>query len=244
MAIEKFPGEHFTDTDSKINRGPHEERVSLSERLIAVKQEKRLLTEERVRLEDSKLSLLDRLLLAQAEIRRLKTNQEDLVGRFQLLERDRHESKEKCREAQQQLHDLMNLHVASCRLQESLALEEVLTAIQEILINMIGSEKFGILRPRDDSGLKLVSAFGLEGDPGLERPTASIPLTVGDEVQGVIVIFELLPHKEGLGDLDYQLFDLLSSEAARALYLADLHAGRRVWALDEPPSSGPWMNAG
>lgn len=36
------------------------------------------------------------------------------------------------------------------------------------------------------------------------------------DLQGMIVIFEFLPHKQGLEDLDYQLFDLLSKQAASA----------------------------
>ena len=64
---------------------------------------------------------------------------------------------------------------------------------------------------------------GAEQERGNERiPTACIPLKVGGEVWGVIVIFRLLPQKERLVALDYQLVELLSNQAGIALYCANL----------------------
>jgi len=51
-----------------------------------------------------------------------------------------------------------------------------------------------------------------------ERLTACIPLRLDDNVTGMIGIFRLLPQKEGLAPVDYELFDLLASHAASALY--------------------------
>jgi regulator of replication initiation timing len=48
--------------------------------------------------------------------------------------------------------------------------------------------------------------------------TACIPLKLDDRVVGVIATFRLLQQKPGLEPLDYELFDLLASHAATALY--------------------------
>jgi len=40
----------------------------------------------------------------------------------------------------------------------------------------------------------------------------------------VIALFTLLAHKPGLADVDRELFELLGTQAATALYCADLHA--------------------
>ena len=50
-----------------------------------------------------------------------------------------------------------------------------------------------------------------------------MPLRLGDETQGVIVICELLPQKPVLQPLDHELFDLLASHAATSFYVSRLH---------------------
>ena len=53
--------------------------------------------------------------------------------------------------------------------------------------------------------------------------TACLPLTLDGRVTGAIVLFSLLPHKPGLRELDFELFDLLGTHAATALYCTSLH---------------------
>jgi GAF domain-containing protein len=60
---------------------------------------------------------------------------------------------------------------------------------------------------------------GLEG-----RLTACIPLTLDGRVTGAIAIFKLLPQKAGIEDLDREIFELLATHAATALYCTGLHA--------------------
>jgi hypothetical protein len=61
--------------------------------------------------------------------------------------------------------------------------------------------------------------------PGLEgRLTACIPLTLDGRVTGAIAIFKLLPQKAGIEDLDREIFELLATHAATALYCTGLHA--------------------
>ncbi len=59
-------------------------------------------------------------------------------------------------------------------------------------------------------------------------PKACIPLKVDGEIWGVIAIFRLLPQKNRLVALDYQLLELLSTRAGIALYCAKL-AGERLF---------------
>jgi regulator of replication initiation timing len=58
-------------------------------------------------------------------------------------------------------------------------------------------------------------------DAGL---TACIPLKLGDRVTGAIALFRLLPQKAELGALDRELFELLGTHAATALYCSGLEA--------------------
>ena len=53
--------------------------------------------------------------------------------------------------------------------------------------------------------------------------TACLPLTLDGRVTGAIVLFSLLPHKPALQELDFELFDLLGTHAATALYCTSLH---------------------
>ncbi len=62
-----------------------------------------------------------------------------------------------------------------------------------------------------------------QGLPHEEKLTACIPLMVSDVPRGAIAIFGLLQQKTALADLDFELFDLLGSQAANALYTAQLH---------------------
>jgi len=156
--------------------------------------------------------------------------------------------------------DLASLYVASTRLQATLRKQEVLAAIREIGINLIGVEEMAVFEnhPRT-STLSLIDYYGSEranhskilvghgligrvaltGDcyfhdlKGTERepgnanmPTACVPLKVDGVAWGVIVILRLLPQKDRLVALDYQLLDLLSNQAGIALHCAELSAER------------------
>ena len=63
------------------------------------------------------------------------------------------------------------------------------------------------------AGETVLAAFGRE-----QTLTACIPLKLDDTVIGAIAFFRLLPQKDGLAPVDHELFDLLASHAASALY--------------------------
>lgn len=139
--------------------------------------------------------------------------------------------------------NLANLYVASYQLHCTLRRDAVLAAIQEIVVNLIGSEEFAVFE-RDGAGrFRLSSSVGDSDDESLadhERVaqatasgetwvsaqhgdlTACIPLKVDGAVMGFIVIRRLLAHKAGLEPLDLELFDLLGTHAAMALYASSL----------------------
>ncbi|HEY7543367.1 MAG TPA: GAF domain-containing protein, partial [Blastocatellia bacterium] len=82
------------------------------------------------------------------------------------------------------------------------------------------------------SGKMWVKGRNDEAD-GLEHSNllACIPLKLGGRVTGAIAIFSLLSHKPELEEVDYEMFDLLATHAATALYCTELHASR-VGAAD------------
>ena len=147
--------------------------------------------------------------------------------------------------------NLANLYVASYQLHSTLRRESVNAAIAEIVVNLIGSEEFAVFE-RDESGAyRRIASVGIDPDEPIathERVaeattsgeawvsaqhgdlTACIPLKIDSVVTGFIVIRRLLSHKAGLEPLDLELFDLLGTHAAMALYASSL-AERGVAAV-------------
>jgi len=69
-------------------------------------------------------------------------------------------------EVEQENSNLANLYVASYRLHGTLDRRQVLEVIQEIVINLIGSEEMGIFEMEEDgSSLRLISSFGIDPEP-------------------------------------------------------------------------------
>jgi hypothetical protein len=77
-------------------------------------------------------------------------------------------------------------------------------------------------------GSSFVRDANASAAPALDDPlVASFPLTVAGRVFGAIAVFRLLPHKAALEPVDGELFDLLATHAASALYCCQLHAQGR-----------------
>jgi GAF domain-containing protein len=173
------------------------------------------------------------------------------------LEKERQRNAEHHAMIEEQNNNLANLYVASYGLHGTLATEDVLCTIKEIVTNLVGSEELAIFeRCEETDELKLLDSVGIdkealgtlsieggfighaiktgqpcvadhepqvEGLPHEQKLTACIPLMVSDVARGAIAIFGLLQQKTELADLDFELFDLLGSQAANALYTAQLH---------------------
>jgi hypothetical protein len=73
------------------------------------------------------------------------------------------------------------------------------------------------------AGVPYISSHAPE-PPGLPPVAACVPLRVGGRVIGAIVVYEMLAHKAAIEDGDVELFNLLATHAATALYCSGLHA--------------------
>jgi len=115
------------------------------------------------RLETEKHELEDRLRGLKDEFSSEREQASILRERLSQIENDNHRFSEQYAEVERQNSDLANLYVASYRLHSTLQRDHVLSTIQEIVINLIGSEELGIFE-LDDEGceLSLVSHFGIE----------------------------------------------------------------------------------
>ena len=172
---------------------------------------------------------------------------ERLRARFEEIAVANHRFAERYQQIEEQSSNLANLYVASYQLHTSVDRDAVLNAIQEIVINLIGSEQLAVYQYNSDAEYELVAQFGLDparllktigGEYAVEKlgeghifqePTEGEPLTaciqlrIEDRVVGAILVFRLLEHKTELQPLDYELFDLLGVHASVALYCATLH---------------------
>jgi len=177
---------------------------------------------------------------------------EFLDGKFQQVEAENKDFAQRYVEVQEQNESLANLYVASHRLHSTLDSSEVVECIKEILLNMIGSEDFGLFVVDDESGELVRSGYegetaggpekeriafgeGLEGvvalggepffsEAAAEGPCACVPLKIKERVVGVIAIYTLLSHKKGLSVLDHKLLELLAGHAASALISSKLYS--------------------
>ncbi|HEV3192159.1 MAG TPA: GAF domain-containing protein [Polyangiaceae bacterium] len=205
---------------------------------------------EKVRLEEEVEAL-------RSQIVRHREIERSLIGKMSDLETTRHELSARYVDVEQSNSNLANLYVASYGIHGSLNREDVVRAVHEVLVNIVGSEEFAIFeRSADVGGFVLTSSMGLspeecsrlratggrlgeallhgavyvrepednEAAPGEEHLTACVPLVVGASVRGAIAVFRLLSHKPALEPVDHEVFDLLATHAAKALYCSELHA--------------------
>ncbi|MFN0124246.1 MAG: GAF domain-containing protein [Blastocatellia bacterium] len=185
------------------------------------------------------------------ELEILRKEKEDLSGKlnflgqkFSQVEAENKDFAMRFVDIEAQNENLLNLYVASFQLHATLDPEEVLQCVKEILINMIGTEDFGIFMEDEESGDLLLTGF--EGECAIEKSRIKpgdghegrvlvtgeasymseqagpgdaricIPLKIKERVVGVIAIYELLSHKAGMTALDRELLQLLAGQAAAA----------------------------
>jgi hypothetical protein len=84
----------------------------------------------------------------------------------------------------------------------------------------------GVIGRATSSGERYVRRGGPDPatSPEESELTACIPLKVDGVVTGAIALYRLLSHKLDFEEADFELFDLLSTEAGTALHCAELHA--------------------
>lgn len=224
---------------------------------------KDLLTEnERLRtlvagLQKEKRDVEESFSALRAEVEHRRREEDALKRQMAEIREENHSFSQKYLEVEVQNSNLANLYVASYRLHGTLDRKEILSSIQEIIINLVGCEEYGIFDLEPGEGmLSLTASMGIDarryqripvnvgkigetvrsGEIYLSKdkcdadsseeapPIACIPLKVEGRVTGVIAIFRLLQHKTELEAIDQEMFDLLATHAAMALYCAGLHA--------------------
>ena len=195
------------------------------------------------------MGLQEKLLSLREELDRREQEQSDLKRRLAEIEAENRQYSSQYLEVEHQNNNLANLYVASYQLHGTMDREEVVAAIQEIVINLIGSEEFAIvgadeqLTPYALFGVKPHELAGLSPEMGIIKqarteqrtlalmrgmPTDStrvrvcIPLQVGETTHGYVLIFNFLPQKEDLQPLDHELFSLVGTQAAAALFASEL----------------------
>lgn len=179
---------------------------------------------------------------------RWRAEQQSVLSMLETIDREHKRFEEQFYDVERQNANLATLYAAGHALHASLERDAVLSAIQEIVINLVGSEELAIvaadekLTPLSTFGITAERLAGLTRDAGIigrafteQRPLSlfkgmpadstrvrvCIPLELGSKVDGFVLIFGFLPQKEDISPLDQELFSLLGSQAAAALHAAD-----------------------
>jgi hypothetical protein len=220
------------------------------------------LIEENERLRTLVTDLEEQRRLGEQQLGIAESERQKLAERINQIEVESQNLLDQYQEIEQQNSDLASLYVASYRLHETIERSEVIAVIEEIVVNMIGSEELAIFELDGETGkFSLVDSLGIDpedlrrvrlnesrideasealqevvktgqryvvnsidgevvdGDSGL---TACVPLVLDGNLIGAIAVFRLLDQKQSrLAPLDFELFDLLATHAASALYCSD-----------------------
>jgi len=186
--------------------------------------------------EDSELRILRaELLEAHRELSRLRMQNE------QLMSSNRDLSSLLTKTAQRS-GDLVKIIVAFRRLLEATDAGSALRSIEEILINVVGTEDFVVLMVTDMPLMRVVGGMGPCKTIAMSSPPVfdhlfdneshTIALHIADRVVGAIVIDTMLPHRDPLNATDDQVLSLLSRFAATAVLAAD---HRQHWTRVDLP---------
>jgi transcriptional regulator with GAF, ATPase, and Fis domain len=101
----------------------------------------------------------------QDTIQQLEDERQKLLNRYKEVEEENKDFITKYVEVEEENNNLANLYVASYQLHSTLDYNEVLRIIIEIIINMVGSDRFGIfLRDEESDMLSIAAAEGIEGE--------------------------------------------------------------------------------
>jgi len=179
------------------------------------------------------------------ENEQLKAELETLNARVADIEKKSQKFRRRYEDIEQYNMALSNVYIAANQLHSTLDFTAVVKMAEEILWNFVASPCFAIfLRDEKTSDLKLVGGQGIEGrfpsdllhEPqGMiakalsegkamfvegatsADPLACVPLRIEDRVVGLVTVYEIEKHKEGLSDLDKELFELLANQTATAM---------------------------
>jgi nitrate/nitrite-specific signal transduction histidine kinase len=184
---------------------------------------------------------------------RWRSEQQSVFALLEGIEREQQRFQEQFCDIERQNANLAALYAAGHALHTSSSRESALAAVEEIVINLVGSEQFAIvsgdeqLTPQALFGIRAQELLGLTGESGIigrarserrplallrgmpadaTRVRACIPLQLAKQTRGFVLIFGFLPQKDELSPLDYELFSLIGTQAAAALLVGDALADR------------------
>src|SRR5213082_927353 len=110
-----------------------------------------------------------------AEIQQLTEENRRLTQRFREVEEENKDFANRYIEIEEQNNNLANLYVASYQLHSTLDFREVIQIVQEIVINLIGAESFGILLLDEKTNeLKTIACEGEDVMPGIPGISARL----------------------------------------------------------------------
>ncbi len=115
------------------------------------------------------------------KVSRLEEEKKELLDRYREVESENRNFAQRYVEIEEENNNLANLYIASFQLHSTLDFKEVLQIILEIIINLIGAEKFGILLL--DEKLKELQAMATEGVEKEEIP----PVRLGEGIIGKVL---------------------------------------------------------
>jgi transcriptional regulator with GAF, ATPase, and Fis domain len=116
-------------------------------------------------------------------IAELAAENERLVARYRAVEEENKDFANRYIEIEEQNNNLANLYVASYQLHSTLDFREVLQVVQEIIINLVGAEIFGLLLLDEKTNdLRCVAHEGSEVMNGL----TSMSVRLGDGIIGEV----------------------------------------------------------
>jgi hypothetical protein len=114
-------------------------------------------------LQSEKLSLWDQIQTMRSETERLQREQAHLTHQLVQVEAKNRRFSEEYLKVELENGNLANLYVASYRLHATLNRQEILGIIQEIIVNLIGSEELAIFEvDAERSALLQIASIGLE----------------------------------------------------------------------------------
>lgn len=192
-------------------------------------------------------TLRARIEMLEEDNRLLREDNLEVRRQYDEVDQTNTEYRERYKYIEQQNSSLLNLYVAAQRLHEKLEFIEVIQAIKELVISLIGSESFEIcLYDRKSNRLSVLATEGTGSGLGSPVPLvgpmthvlqtgtvyipyindrtkydppllACIPLKLEEETRGMLIIRSLLYQKEWFDGSEQELFDLLSGQAMTAL---------------------------
>jgi len=142
--------------------------------------------------------------------------------------------------ASRQAGDLLKVSVAFRRLSEARDAGAAMWALEDVAINVVGTEDFAFLACSASGTMYPIAGMGPAFDAARQGPATLaqllqsgdrvVPLCFGGTVVGALVIRRLLEHRPRLDATDEQVLALVSHFGATAIV---------AWFEDSPPSAMP-----